>query len=358
MKKFLSVLLVAVMVFSMVGCGSKEEPAAAPAEEATEPAAEEPAAEEPAAEEPAAEEPTEAPAETIKIGFSPYTLANEYFSAVEAGVKAACDELGYEMISNDPQSDSTVQAKQIDDMIAQGISGLVYIPNDSKNCRSVLEACKAAGVFVINVDNVITEDDYDVVDGIIASDNHQLGYLSGKYVAGKATEGGKVLIVHLQTAESCAVNVQGFWDGLKENAAEGAEFEEVQVVEGGGATDIAYKAVSDALSAHPDITIIYAINDTSAQGAIQAVAEAGLEDQIMVVGKDAAPLGKQNIKDGKQVQSSGQRPSQMGYDGVYSISDLLAGKEIEFNVAIEAYDCSADNIDDFDLAAWDEIEHR
>lgn len=344
MKKFLSMLLATVMVFSLVACGAKEETPEAPANQEVNETADD-----------AAEKPEGG---KVKIGFSPYTLANEYFSAVEAGVKAACDELGYEMISNDPQSDSTVQAKQIDDMIAQGISGLVYIPNDSKNCRSVLEACKEAGVFVINVDNVITEDDYDVVDGIIASDNHQLGYLSGKYVAEKATEGGKVLIVHLQTAESCEVNVQGFWDGLKENAAEGAEFEEVQVVEGGGATDIAYKAVSDALSAHPEITIIYAINDTSAQGAIQAVAEAGLEDQIMVVGKDAAPLGKQNIKDGKQVQSSGQRPSQMGYDAVYSIDDLLAGKEIEFNVAIEAYDCSADNIDEFDLKAWDAIEHR
>ena len=83
MKKFLSVLLCAVMVFSLVACGAKEEPAAeAPA----------------ATEEAATEEVAEAPAETIKIGFSHYTLANEYFSAVEAGVKAACDELGYEMI--------------------------------------------------------------------------------------------------------------------------------------------------------------------------------------------------------------------------------------------------------------------
>ncbi len=330
-KKFVGLLFVAVLVFSMVGCGSEGK------EQSTS---------------------NDAKKEKVKIGFSCYTLSNEYFSAVEKGVKEACDELGYEMISNDAQSDSTVQAKQIDDMIAQGISGLIYIPNDSKNCRSVLETCKNAGVFVINVDNVITEDDYDSVDGIIASDNHQLGYLSGKYVAEKSPKGGKVLIVHLQTAESCAVNVQGFWDGLKENAADGAEFVEAQVVEGGGATDISYKAVSDALSANPDISIIYCINDTSAQGAIQAVTEAGLQDHIMIVGKDAAPLGKQNIKDGKQVQSSGQRPSQMGYDGVYSIKDLLDGKEIEFNVAIEAYDCSTDNINEFDVNQWDEIEHK
>ena len=49
------------------------------------------------------------------------------------------------MISNDPQSDCSVQAKQIDDMIAQGISGLVYIPNDSKYRRAVLQACKDGG---------------------------------------------------------------------------------------------------------------------------------------------------------------------------------------------------------------------
>lgn len=341
MKKLLSLLIIASMGFSMVACGSNAETTDTSTETKV------------------SEDSTEkTPTTGVKIGFSPSTLGNEYFSAVADGVLAACDELGYEMISNDPQSDSTVQAKQIDDMIAQGISGLIYIPVDSQNCRSVLEACKAAGVFVINVDNVITEDDYDVVDGIIASDNHQLGYLSGQYVAGKMPEGGKVLIDHLQTAESCHINVQGFWDGLNENAAEGAVFDEVQVVEGGNATDVSYKAVSDALTAHPEINIIYCINDTTAQGAIQAVAEAGLEGEVMIVGKDAAPLGKQNIKDGKQAQSSGQRPAQMGYDGVYSIGDLLDGETIEFNVAIEAYDCSLDNIDEFDLTAWDTIEHR
>ncbi len=343
MKKLFALLLAVVMVFSLAACGAAPE---APAADETPAANETPAA-------------PEAPAKkAVKIGFSPSTLGNEYFSAVAAGVQAACDELGYEMITNDPQGDATEQAAQIDDMIAQGISGLVYIPADSQNCRSVLEACKNAGVFVINVDNVITEDDYDMVDGIIASDNHQLGYLSGKYVASKAPEGGKVLIAHLQVAESCHINVQGFWDGLKENAAPGAEFVEVQVVEGGNATDVSYKACADALTANPDISIIYCINDTTAQGAIQAVAEAGLAGQVMIVGKDAAPLGKQNIADGKQVQSSGQRPSQMGYDGVYTIKELLAGNPIEFNVAIEAYDCSADNIGEFDLNAWDAIEHK
>ncbi len=346
MKQMISMLVVCAMVFAMVGCGSDEDTSSA---DTTTDTSEE------VAEETVVEEES---GEAIKIGFSPYTLTNEYFSAVEAGVQAACDELGWEMISNDPQSDSTVQAQQIDDMIAQGITGLIYIPNDSQNVISVLQACQDAGVYVINVDNVIQEDDYDLVSAIIASDNWGLGALSGNWVGENHPDGAEILIVHLQTAESCAINVQGFWDGIEEVTGTLDNFNEVQVVEGGGATDIAYTAVSDALSANPEINVIYCINDTSAAGAIQAVADAGLEGQVDILGKDAAPIGKQAIADGEQVQSSGQRPSQMGYDGVYAVYDILSGVEIEFNQAIEAYDVNVDNIDEFDLDTWDTIEYR
>lgn len=344
MKKILCALAVGSLIFATVGCGSNSKESNV--QESTTKAVTE------------NEKKDENVGESIKIGFSPYTLTNEYFSAVETGVKEACEELGYEVITADPQSDSTTQAKQIDDMIGQGIKGLVYIPNDSQNARSVLQTCKDNGVFVINVDNVIKEDDYDLVDGIIASDNLGLGKLSGNWVAKNHPNGANVLIVHLQTAESCAINVQGFWDGIKEIAGSLDNYKEVQVVEGGGATDIAYKAVADALSAHPEINVIYCINDTSAAGAIQAVEEANLSGKIDVLGKDAAPLGKQAIKDGKEVQSSGQRPSQMGYDGVYAISDLLSGKKIEFNKAIEAYNVDRENIGDFDINAWDTIKKR
>ena len=71
-------------------------------------------------------------------------------------------------------------------MIASGIDALIYIPYDSAGAQTVLQTCKDAGVKVINIDNVITEDDYELVDGIIASDNTQLGYLSGQWVAEKS----------------------------------------------------------------------------------------------------------------------------------------------------------------------------
>ena len=270
MRKLLSVVLAGAMALSMTACSSKPaETTAAPAETS----------------EAAAEAVTEAVSSEAKeggytIGFSPYTLTNEYFTAVLNGVQTACDELGCELIYFDPQNDPTKQASQIDDMIASGINALVYIPYDSAGAQTVLQTCKDAGVKVINVDNVIQEEDYDLVDGIIASDNTQLGYLSGQWVAEHHPDGANILIVHLQTAESCIINVDGFWQGIKENVKNPDAFVEVQVVEGKGATDAAFEVVSDALQAHDNIDVIYAINDTSALGAVQAVEEAGKTGSI------------------------------------------------------------------------------
>ena len=41
---------------------------------------------------------------------------------------------------------------------------------------------------------------------------------------------------------------------------------------------------------------------------------------------------------------------------VQSAVALLNGEEIEFNTSIESYSITADNIDEFDLDAWDSLE--
>lgn len=186
MKKLLSVILAGTLALSLTACQSAkpEETKSAPAETTT---GAEAGTEAAAGREAGAEAVTEAVSGKAKeagytIGFSPYTLTNEYFTAVLAGVQKASDELGCELIYFDPQNDPTKQASQIDDMIASGIDALVYIPYDSAGAQTVLQACRDKGVKVINVDNVIKEEDYSLVHGIIASDNTQLGYLSGEWV--------------------------------------------------------------------------------------------------------------------------------------------------------------------------------
>ena len=290
------------------------------------------------------------------IGFEPYTLTNEYFTAVQDGFMRACKEFGVEAIAYDPQNDPTTQASQVDDMIAAGIDAIVYLPYDSSSCRTVLQTLKKNKVVVVNIDTVVEEGDYDLVDAIIASDNMMLGRLAGEWVTKNHPDGAKIAIAHLQVAESCIINVAGFWEGIKQTAKDPSKFVEVQVVEGGGNTEVTFSAIRDVLEAHPDIDVIYCINDPSAYGAIQAVADAGLTGKVDVIGKDGAPIGKHNIAEGKQVQSSAQRPTYMGYQAVVTALKILNGEKVEFNTAIPSYSITIDNIKDFDLDAWDSLE--
>lgn len=351
MKKILSLLLVCVLALSLIGCGGSKKDEKGSENQGGGKKTE-------SIQNDTSKDDNKGKDEKITIGFSPYTLTNEYFTAVLNGIQTACDELGFELIYFDPQNDPVKQATQIDDMIARGIDALIYIPYDSSGARTVLEACRDAGVKVINIDAPVTEDDYDLVDSIIASDNIQLGYLAGEWVVEHHPDGANIVVAHLQTAEACRLNVEGFWKAIKEKASNPDAYVELQVVEGGGDTNITFDAISDVLQAHDDIDVIYCINDPSAMGAIQAVEEAGRQDEIDIIGKDGAPIGKHAIKEGKLAQSSAQRPTYMGYEGVYRAWDVLQGKEVEFQTSIESYSITAENIDQFDLDAWDELPKK
>ena len=46
----------------------------------------------------------------------------------------------------------------------------------------------------------------------------------------------------------------------------------------------------------------------------------------------------------------------MGFLGVQTAVDLLDGKTVEFNTSIPSYSITKDNIDQYDLDAWDSLE--
>ena len=289
----------------------------------------------------------------ILIGFSPMTMTNEYFSAVEGAVKTACDAAGAKLISYDPQQDATKQAQQISDMIAAGIQALVYIPVDSSGGRTVMQECKDNGVFVINIDNVVIPDDFDVCDAVIASNNYQLGYLSGKDVAERFPEGGNVVIAHSPTSESCNVTVGAFWDAIKENAKDPSKYVELYTFDGSGDTAISFQQMLDVLEAHDDIDIVYCVNDTSALGVIQAIEESGKGSNIAVYGKDGSPNGKLAISEGKMMQTSAQSPTTLGRLGVEYALKLIAGETVEFETYVDAFSINKDNIGEYDIQAWE-----
>ena len=82
------------------------------------------------------------------------------------------------------------------------------------------------------------------------------------------------------------------------------------------------------LQAHPDIEGIFCINDPTALGAIAALEGIGKLNQVVLVGFDGQPEGKQAIKDGKIFADPIQFPDQLGREVVKMFIKYTEGEEV------------------------------
>ena len=285
MKPTLLALLVSTLAL-LTGCGDK------PATTAT-------------------SQPTAARAQGT-IGVSLLTLDNPFFKVIGDNITAEGRKRGYEVIVVSGDKDVAKQGNQIKDFIVKKVSAIVLSPCDSKSIIPVIQEANAAGIPVFTVDIPCNEPGVKIVTQI-ATDNYGGGKEAGHAMIEALGEaGGKIAVLHFKQAESCLLRVKGFTEVINAHNASGkAKISIVTELESGGAKDMGYKAAEDVLQAHSDLRGIFAINDPAALGARAALEKAG-KTQVLIVGFDGQPEGKQAIKDGKIYADPIQFPDKMG----------------------------------------------
>ena len=246
------------------------------------------------------------------IGVSLLTLDNPFFKVIGDNITAEGKRRGYETIVVSGDKDVAKQGNQIKDFIVKKVSAIVLSPCDSKSIIPVIQEANAAGIPVFTVDIPCNEPGVKIVTQI-ATDNYGGGKEAGQAMIEALGEaGGKIAVLHFKQAESCLLRVKGFREVIDAHNASGkAKITIATELESGGAKDVGYKAAEDALQAHPDLRGIFAINDPAALGARGALEKAG-KTQVLIVGFDGQPEGKQAIKDGKIYADPIQFPDKMG----------------------------------------------
>jgi len=263
------------------------------------------------------------------IGVSLLTLDNPFFKVIGDNITAEGARNGYDTIVVSGEKDVARQSNQIKDFIVKKCVAIVLSPCDSKSIIPVIQEANAADIPVFTVDIPCNEPGVKIATQV-ATDNYGGGKEAARAMIEALGEaGGKVAILHFKQAESCILRVKGFREVVEQhNAASKARLDIVTELEGGGAKDIGFKAAQDALQAHPDLRGIFAINDPTALGARAALEKAGKTDQVILVGFDGQPEGKQAIKDGKIYADPIQFPARMGVEVVKAIIKHSRGEEL------------------------------
>ena len=268
------------------------------------------------------------------IGVSLLTLDNPFFKVIGDHIISEGKRRGYEAIVVSGDKDAAKQGNQIKDFIVKKVSAIVLSPCDSKSIIPVIQEANAAGIPVFTVDIPCNEPGVKIVTQI-ATDNYGGGKEGARAMIEALGEaGGKIAVLHFKQAESCLLRVKGFREVIDAHNASGrARIEIVTELESGGAKDMGYKAAEDALQAHADLRGIFAINDPAALGARAALEKAG-RTQVLIVGFDGQPEGKQAIKDGKIYADPIQFPDKMGVQIVDAIIRHSKGEPLPAQMLI------------------------
>lgn len=313
--RWLAVMLLPLLT-SMVGCGSGDTSSQAGSQDAK-----------PAADSTNVDPPDQTSRGTI--GVSLLTLENPFFKVIGDNITREAAEFGFDTIVLSADRDVVKQGNQVKDFIVKKVVAIVLSPCQADSVGPIIKEANEAGIPVFTVDIPCRLPDVKIVCQI-ATDNYQGGKEAAKaMIEALGEEGGEVAIIHFKQAESCRLRVQGFREVIDEyNKTAKNKIRIVAELEGGGLKDEGYKAAEDAITAHPNLRGIFAINDPSALGARAALEKAGKADQVVIVGFDGQPEGKQAIKEGKIYADPIQFPDRMGVEVVHAIVDHLRGEPV------------------------------
>jgi len=276
------------------------------------------------------------------------SLANEFFVTMADGARAhqATHSDQYKLIVNGIRNeiDLAQQVALIDQMIAARVDAIVIAPADSRAVVPALARAADAGIVIVNIDNRLDRsvlDEYGLAIPFVGPDNFRGAELVGSYLAGHLQEGDAVAILEgVPTAFNSQQRSAGFEKAMTDGgfdivARQSAQWDQTQAV----------TIASGILVEHPDLKALLCANDNMALGAIAAITQAGMLDQVLVVGFDNISAVRNLVRQGSILATADQH------------ADLLAVYGIEYALeALEAGSSPADRDTPVDLVTADTLD--
>jgi len=289
--KVISILCVFALLLMAAACSQQ-------------PAADQPAEPDTADEAPADEAPAEAGGELITVGFAQCKAdESDWRMANTASMQETfSEENGYTLILADSNNDAAKQVADVQGFIDQEVDYIVIAAVNMDGWDTVLANAKDAGIPVILMDRTINASE-DLYTCWVGSDFKAEGVKATDWIATRFTDDEQVDIVNLQGQLGASAQV-GRSEALDDAIAAHSNWSLLARQTGEWSTDTAKEIMASWVQQYGDeIDVVYAENDNMADGAIQALEEAGLpvggDDGIAIISFDANRAYLQMTLEGK-----------------------------------------------------------
>lgn len=263
----------------------------------------------------------------ISIGLVTKTETNPFFVTMREVAAEYAEEQGVQLtaLAGAFDGDNEGQVQAMEDLIAQGVDGIMITPNNSTGLLGAIEQARAQGIVVVALDTAT--DPEDAVDATFATDNLEAGRLQGAYVRAALGDQDPALIMLDGTAGGTVDTFRhdGFLEGfgIEEGDPAILGMENTQ-----GDQNNAQTAMENLLQRNPDVNAVYTINEPAARGAYAALEAQNLTDQVVIGSIDGGCQGVQDVADGKYAATVMQFPAEMVRQGMDAIITAANGGDM------------------------------
>jgi ribose transport system substrate-binding protein len=226
-----------------------------------------------------------------RYGLSTVGLSFPFAAAIAKGFADAAVKAGAEPMVLDAQGDVQKQANDIQDLVAQKVSGLAVMPLDSVVAQGWVDRATTAGIPTVAVGAMVGDphqrdahDVYPRLTALATQDEVEAGRSAGQLAAALLPQGRVAKIAVIEGAAGFPEVEQrrrGFVAALD---AAHAHYAIVAAQPGDWTSEKGEAACQNILAAHPDIDLFFNEADDMVVGCARAVRAAGSHARLIGVG--------------------------------------------------------------------------
>ncbi|PJE53361.1 xylose-binding protein [Marinomonas polaris DSM 16579] len=241
----------------------------------------------------------------------------------------AAESMGAKVYTQSANGDANTQISQIENMISRGVDVLVIVPENGEVLGNVLAEAKAEGIKVLAYDRLIKFADIDLY---VSFDNIRVGEMQAEALLKRKPKGNYFLMGGSPTDNNAKMFRQGQMNVLQP----AIDSKKINIVGDqwamGWSAEAALNIMENGLTANANkIDAVVASNDSTAGGAIQALAAQGLSGKVVISGQDADLAAMRRIVAGTQTMTVYKPISKLAKTSAEMAVKLARGEKIKVN---------------------------
>ena len=256
------------------------------------------------------------------VGVVPKGANHIFWQTVHAGAIKAAREFGFEVEWNAPalEVDSSRQIEIVESMVNRRLAGIVLAPVDKKALVNIVERAAREGIPVSIFDSGIDTGNYI---SYVATNNEEGGRMAARRMGEILGGRGKVGVIGFMPGSGATMEREfGFQEEIN------SKFPGIEIVAlqyGMADRAKAMAATENILTAHPDLAGVFADNESSSAGAVQALKSRGSK-KVKLVAFDTSEQLLADMKAGHIDSFVVQNPFKMGYESTRAVGLYLSGE--------------------------------